>query len=414
MKYKLLYISHSSSFAGGSILSLIYLLEKLDRSLYEPVVVSIFDVPDLLELLKKKGIKALYWPRISTVPHTTGGWYSVFSPLAWVGIAKTTAGFRSSIAATEQLISEIQPDLVHLNSVVLSPSAIACKKVGVKLVWHVRESVVTGHLGLRKRWLSRQVTKLADEAIFISQHDRKTLCPNGEGRVIPNFVDFKRFNKALDGSPVRRELCIPEDAKVILFFGGMSRLKGAPILLDALDIAVRRIPKLWAIFAGAITPTSHTLTARLGRTILPLLGKPTRRQEFFQRLNSNHMRDQIVLLPFRWDPERLIAASDLVVFPSTQPHFARPVIEAGAMGKPVVASRIGGVEELVEDGKTGILVPPNTPAALSDAICTVLEDETFAEEMGKAGYKRAALLYSAEKNVRKITNIYNRLLNGRQ
>ena len=84
------------------------------------------------------------------------------------------------------------------------------------------------------------------------------------------------------------------------------------------------------------------------------------------------MEPWVRLLPFRPDPERLNAAADLVVFPSTLPHFARPVIEAGAMAVPVVASRLGGVEELVEDGMTGILVPPGDPAALGDAIARVL------------------------------------------
>ena len=76
--------------------------------------------------------------------------------------------------------------------------------------------------------------------------------------------------------------------------------------------------------------------------------------------------------------------------------------------------QIGGVEELMEDGKTGLLVPPRSPSALSDAICSILGDNTTAKQMGNAGYQRAVKFYNADRNVRQITDIYDRLLNGRK
>lgn len=410
MAYKILYISHSSNFAGGAILSLTLLLENLDRARFEPVVTSISDIPEFFEILETKGIKGFHWPGIVILPHTTGGWYPLYSPIGWLGLARSLKGLRKSIRTTEALVHSVCPDIVHLNSAVLSPSAIGVKKAGVKLVWHIRESVLQGHLGFRKQWLSQKVTELADEAIFISKHDRQTLSPKGKGVVIPNFVDFKRFDRNMNPAVIRSELNIPVDAKVILFFGGMSRLKGAHVLLSALDIAAKNRQNLWAIFAGAIRPMSQSLIARAGRVVLPLVGKPTERQDFYRRLGRNRMRDRIVLLPFRHDPERLIAGSDLVVFPSTESHFARPVIEAGAMAKPVVASKIGGVEELIEDGRTGFLVPPNEPHALADAITRIIDDSLLAAKMGEAGYKRAIVNYNAEINAAKIMGIYERLL----
>jgi glycosyltransferase involved in cell wall biosynthesis len=299
-------------------------------------------------------------------------------------------------------------------------SAHALIRAGIPFVWHVREPPF--NQGLRTI-LIRHVMLRAPALIFISDHDRKrwlhgvtsehdrqTLAPKEKGVVIPNFVDFKRFNKNIDSSAIRSELNIPVDAKVILFFGGTSRVKGAHILLSALDIAAQNCQNLWAIFAGAIRPMSQSFIARTGRVILPLLGKPTERQDFYRRLGCNRLRDRIVLLPFRHDPERLIATSDLVVFPSTEPHFARPVIEAGAMAKPVVASKIGGVEELVEDGGTGFLVPPNEPHALADAITRLIDDSRLAANMGEAGYKRALANYNADINAAKIMGIYERVL----
>jgi len=321
---------------------------------------------------------------------------------------------------TLQLVQEVKPDIIHLNSMPFVASAHALIRAGIPFVWHVREPPFDQ--GLRTI-LIRHLMLRAPALIFISDHDRKrwlhgatseydrqTLAPKGKGVVIPNFVDFKRFDRNMNSAGIRSELNIPSDAKVILFFGGMSILKGTHILLSALDIAAKYCQNLWAIFAGAIRPMSLSLIARAGRVVLPLLGKPTERQDFYRRLGRNGLRDRIVLLPFRHDPERLIGASDLVVFPSTKPHFARPVIEAGAMAKPVVASKVGGVEELVEDGKTGFLVPPNEANALADAIVRLIGDKWLAANMGEAGYKRALANYNADINAGKIMSIYERLL----
>jgi glycosyltransferase involved in cell wall biosynthesis len=116
------------------------------------------------------------------------------------------------------------------------------------------------------------------------------------------------------------------------------------------------------------------------------------------------------LLPFRADPERLMAAADLVVFPSTVPHFARPVIEAGAMARPVVASRLGGVEELVEDGRTGLLVPPRDPDALGDAIARVLLDPAMARRMGEAAHAAYLRRFAREPVMRQVMEVYDRVL----
>jgi glycosyltransferase involved in cell wall biosynthesis len=144
--------------------------------------------------------------------------------------------------------------------------------------------------------------------------------------------------------------------------------------------------------------------------VLPLLGTGTERQRFLRAYRDGGMEGWARLLPHRADPERLMAAADVVVFPSTVPHFARPVIEAGAMAKPVVASRLGGVEELVDDGRTGLLVPPGDPAALADAIVRVLLDPGLARRMGEAGYQASVRRFSREPIVAQLLDVYARVL----
>ncbi len=370
----------------------------------------IHNAPSVINMYRECNVKVVTWPGISDFPHTTGGWYPLYNPIAVMGLFKCMVRFMPSIHATEALIRDVQPDLVHLNSLVLAPSAVAVKRVGLPLVWHVQESVHPGHIGLR-RWLLRSLMlRLADEAIFIAKDNQIRLTGDLKGVVIPNFIESARFDWNLISEETRIELGIKCSDKIVLFFGCLSRLKGAPVLLEALQIVRKHVHNLHCVFAAAIRPMSNNLFFVAGRKFLPLIGKGTERQTFYKALETSKMQDRIHLLPFRNDPERLIAAADLVVFPATQPHFGRPVIEAGSMAKPVVASKIGGVEESVEEGITGLLVPPNDPDALANAIIKVLQDNELARYLGENGYKRAITHYNAEINIRRIMEVYDHLL----
>lgn len=406
---RILYVVHSAGL-GGALLSLRYLVEALDRDRYEPVVACIHDVPEVMDTFRAAGVETVHAPGISIFPHTTGGWDPLATPFGALRAARTLRAFGPSARATEALVRRVRPDIVHLNSLVLAPSAAGARAAGARVVWHVRESVHPGHLGVRRRWLGRAIRRWADEAVFISHDDRRRLTGGSFGVVIPNYVDHARFDRALPGCPVRAELNVPADAPLALFFGGVSSLKGAHVLLPALLRARRTVPNLHAVIAGAEAPWSQSLVARAARAVLPLLGSGTERQRFVRAYQEGGMEGWVRLLPFRNDPERLTAAADVVVFPSTQPHFARPVIEAAAMATPVVASRLGGVEELVEDGVTGILVPPGDPEALGDALARVLGDPALAGRMGEAGYARSLERYAARPNLERILAVYDAVL----
>lgn len=411
MPASILYIVHSSCL-GGAPLSLHRFLEKLDRSRYEPTVACCYDVPEVLDLFNSLDIRTFFWPGIDIFPHTTGGWHSLLNPMGIIGMIKSMTRFLPSIQATMELIHYVEPDIVHLNSLVLAPSAVGVKRAGVKLVWHIRESVHPGHFGLRRRLLRMLVTRLADEIIFICEQNRQQLMGQQKGEIVNEmvFADFNRFDHHLDGLVIREELGLDPSAEVILFLGGMSQIKGAPVFLAALPQVKQQVPEMEAIIAGAIGPQSNKLVARIARKVLPLVGSGTPRQQFDTLLDDGHIRSYAHLLPFRHDPERLMVAADVVVCPFTEPHFGMPVVEAGAMAKPVVASRVGGLEEAVVNGQTGLLVAPNNPEALADAIVCVLKDKALAHRLGEAGYERALLHNNADVNVLKMQMVYDRLL----
>ena len=409
---RILYVQHAGAL-GGSAWSLLYLIQGLDRSRYQPVVCCLRESP-VADLYRQHGIETHVWHGVYEFAHTTGGWYPLYSPLGLWQLMHRLVHFWPSVRRTRALVAQLSPDLVHLNSLVLAPSAIGVKQAGLPLVWQVRESVVKGHFGLRRHLLGWLVEHLADEAIFISEDCRQRLVGGRKGIVIPNFVDFRQFDRNLPGGPVRTELGIRPEARVVLFLGGRSPIKGIFPLLEALHLAKQREPLLECIIAGGRYHFSGRLVSRIARTVLPLVGSGTVAQRVDRILERYQMHDYVHLLDFRPNVECLIAASDVVVFPSVEPHFARPVIEAGAMTKPVVASRIGGVEELVVDGKTGLLVSPGDATTLAQAIMNVLQDEDLARRLGEAGYQQARRRFDAERNTRQTQEVYERLLNARK
>ncbi|HET7233293.1 MAG TPA: glycosyltransferase family 4 protein [Longimicrobium sp.] len=404
---RVLYLVHSSA-PGGALLSLRYLLEQIDRARYEPVVACIHPVPGVIEGFRALGVETVHARGISIYAHTTGEWHPLTSPVAVRRELSQWAGFRAAARATEALVRQLRPDLVHLNSVGFAPSALGARRAGAKVVWHVRESVVPGHFGVRRRMVSRWLRRWAHRVIFISEDDRRAAGARDYGVVIPNFVDHRRFDRALSGAAVRAELGIAPGAPVALFVGGIASIKGGRVFLRAMKLARRRVPGLVGVVAGGEGPWSRSVAARVARAVLPLVGSGTERQKFLRDYRG--AEGFVHLLPFRGDPERLLAASDLMVVPHVAPHFARAVIEAGAMARPVVGSRIGGVEELVDHGVTGLLVPPRDPATLADAIVHLLADPAIAARMGEAGYRASLERFGAARNVARVLEIYDELL----
>jgi glycosyltransferase involved in cell wall biosynthesis len=407
MSHRILYIHHARP-TGGSAVSLLYLLNALDSQQYEPIVACLS--PDAVAFYEQHGFRAVGASDIGIFGHTTGGWGHLGKWSDIQRMYREYTGFRSSIRRTCQLVEKIAPDLVHLNSLTLVPSAIGVKQCNVPLVWHVRESVHSGYLGLRRWWIRRLFVKLADRAIFISEDDRQRLTGGKKGIVIPNFVDFSYFDATIK-SEIRTELGIPPEARVILYLGGYNRIKGIFPLIEALPQVKQAIPQIQVIAPGMRWAFHYEKEWKQKiRVFLAAAGVKSKGYKAQKLYVSQHMSSYVHALPWRSDVPELLAACDVLVFPSVEPHFARPVIEAGAMRKPVVASRIGGVSELVEDGITGFLCPPGDANELAGKLIRILSDQTLAENMGTAGYRRAHQHFDAAKNIQAIQNVYNELL----
>lgn len=406
---RILYIHHGGAI-GGAPMSLLYLLRQLDRARCEPVIVTLQPGP-AADLYRAEGIETHVEAGISDFSHTTLEWYGGRD--LWRLPGKLLR-ILPSIQRTQALLRRLTPDLVHLNSSTLAPCAIACRREGVPVVWHIREPLAQGYFGLRRAWLRRTIDRCATRVVAICQHDADQLIPSDRVRVIYNFVHFEQFDRSLSGTAVRAELGIAPDAPVVTMLGGISQPKGTLTLVRALPALVEAVPGVRVVIAGPGPVAGSSTTGGMKGLAKRLLGADAYERAVWQaiRVLPEQARAALIFIGVRRDIPQVLAASQCLVFPSSVPHFARPIIEAGAMGIPAAASDLGGPRELVVQGETGLLVPPDDPAALATALADLLHDRDKASAMGEAAYARARRLFDAQTNAAATIALYDEVLGG--
>ncbi|MGQ9626713.1 MAG: glycosyltransferase [Anaerolineae bacterium] len=221
-------------------------------------------------------------------------------------------------------------------------------------------------------------------------------------KVIPCGVDSSLF-RPLPRAEARARLNLPDDRHLVLFVGRIEPLKGIDTLLQAISRLVQSSPSwkdrlhLYIIGGDFLSP-----------------GEEGERQEFL-RLRQLYaelgLSEQVSFLGAK-EQEILpwyYSAADVVVMPSFYESFGMVALEAMACGTPVIASRVGGLAQLVQDGKTGFLVSPGDSASLADKLARLLQDDGLRAEMGAQASSQARQ-YAWPKVAPQITKLYRQLI----
>ena len=406
---RILFVQHASGL-GGSCMSLLYTIQALDPTRYHAQVALIRPTPEVTDLYRDAGIEVIAWPGIDVWNHCTAVRRPLWSPRTWIDLGRVAWGWRRSQRRTLELMQAVKPDVVHLNSVVLAASAQALGQANMPHVWHVREHPPAAWLPWRTRLMRQIMQQHARQLVFISEADRHAWLRHAGGTVIANFVDMGRFDRAQSRAAARQRLRLPPDAPVILYVGGLARIKGIAPLLQSLALLAKSLPSLRCLAPGAQTPAPRGWLLRLARAILPRLGWGTTVQRAQQQVQRLALRDVWWPMPFRHDMPELLAACDALVFPATEAHFARPVIEAAAMGRPSIGSDLPGMRELIHHGVTGFLVPADDPVALAERTYQVVTDAALRSRLGDAAHALAHQNFTAQRSGARIMALYDELL----
>ena len=171
-------------------------------------------------------------------------------------------------------------------------------------------------------------------------------------------------------------------------FARMEEFKGPFVLTQAARKIVAARPRAYVFFVGPIEPNVQ--------------------QELSEIADADGVVDRLRFTGQRDDVRRLMSAMDVITLPSRYEACSMAILEAMALGKPVVATRAGGNPELIDDGVTGLLIE-RTPDALAHAIIRLLSDSRSREEMGEAARARAHASFSASVMVSQIETLYHDL-----
>jgi glycosyltransferase involved in cell wall biosynthesis len=205
--------------------------------------------------------------------------------------------------------------------------------------------------------------------------------------VVHNGVDIERY----------RSIRLNRKRNVILFVGAWVPQKGVHILLNAVKLVKKEVPqvKVWIVGSSSLWPSWPGRESYERR--LRSLANSFEHVSFFEAVTENELI-------------KMYKKATICVIPSIYEEPASLVaLEAQAAGLSIVASNVGGIPEMVSDGRTAILVPKNDVRALARAICKLLKDENLRMKMGMEGEKRAEL-FSWDKMVESILGIYERFL----
>jgi glycosyltransferase involved in cell wall biosynthesis len=384
----ILFIHHANDMYGADI-GLLHALKSLDRQEYHPIVILPSDTPTgmLAPELDRLGIE-YHFARLGILRRKYLTLRSVI-PLA-MEVMRGVAFVRST-ARKRQVV------LVYINTFVTLSGAIGGKLAGVPVLWHVREIL---SMPRPLRWVLHNALRLcASHIVCVSKAVRDSLLKEAPKLAGKSVVIYNAVSVATNDGPektigFRGELGVTESALLVGMVGRIQSWKGQEVLAEAAALVLRKQPEVHFVAVGSyFADESHYL------------------QKLTSLLSTLGIESRFHLADYRSNVTDVYRALDVFVLPSIKPEpFGRVTVEAMTQGRAVIATNHGGSCELIQDGKTGMLVPPSDPRALAEAIELLLANSSLRERMGQAAATFAKATFGLPGHGQKIRNIINELV----
>lgn len=376
---RILYVQHTADLYGSSR-ALLHLLGALDRTRYTPLV-ALAEPGPLAEHLRKLAIEPLIAPFMQTLwGQLVRSWRVLPFGLRLLPAALAMRG----------LIRAQQASLVHSNVWTILSGALGARLASVPHVWHVRE--VLPAMGGLKRGLARLSALSSRRIICISQ---------ATAAQFAGYAAAPQLRVVYDGLPIDTAQIKPvarPGAAAELLIGVVGRLhpqKGHADLLRA-----------YALLAPQLRATSRVVF--VGGEALGYAGYAGELAGLARALG---VAERVMFSGFVEDVPPLLATFDMLVLPAARAEgLGGVLLEAMAAQLPVIATRAGGPAEVIDDGLSGLLVPPQQPGALVAALASLLSDPQLRERMGLAGRRAVEQRFSAARAAAQIEQIYQEIL----
>lgn len=391
MRHRILFVNTVGAI-GGAERSLLDLIGGLDRSRFEPVAALLGDGP-----LSGK-LAGLDVP--TTIVPTAGAVHELSlkgrrrSPF---GSAMAALKATATVSRLAGVIRRQDISLVHSNGLKAQLIAgTAARLSGTPVLWHLRDIMGRGlqeRLAIEIGSRCSRVLVVNSEATRAGVGDRSR-CPIV---TVHNGVDLARFRPDVNEGGFRHDLGVEAGAPLVGMVGMFAPWKGQHVFLRAAQQVAVRVPGARFVLVGDEIYTTN--------------GHGSYRDELQRLARELGLESRLFFAGYRDDMPGVMASIDLLVHASVQPEpFGRVLIEAMASGTPVIATRGGGVNEIVTDGETGTLVPPDDPSALADAMVQMIEHVDRRAVMGQNGRRHVERSFSLRRHVDAIAAIYATVL----
>lgn len=357
---------------AGTQLNLLEIMKRLDRSCFEPHLIALVEGGELEEEFRVIGIEPVVL-RVGKV-YGPSGWRALLFLIRYL---------------KEKEIDIVQTHFLHADIL----GTIAARRVrGVKIVsarrdegfWRTRRQLAVN------RFFSRRATCfLANSSAVRSMVRQSEQVSSRQIEVIHNGVDLDKFFPSPDlRAAIRCEFGIQEDEYLIGMVANMRhRVKGHRYLIKAISHLKKDIPNVKLLLVGD------------GPLRSDLEGYAVRHK----------VMDRTLFVGVQRDVSALLNAMDVVCVPSLSEGFSNTILEAMAVGKPVVATHVGGNPEAILDGETGFLVRPRDERMISEKLLLLFKNRSFREEMGRAARRHVQSEFRMEKMIHEYESFYTKL-----
>jgi len=369
---------------GGPAQHAVFLTERLNRGPFSSTLIAGSlgsDDGDMRPLAERRGIPVTFVPALSNCSRVLGD--------------------IRALLHLYRLMRRERPAIVHLHLLkARGLGGVAAKLSGVPLVIETMHGhLLRGYYGPAKTRLILAIERaigrwIADVVIAISERQRQELlnwgiAPPEKIRVVPIGLELEHFVEGpKDSGSLRQELGIDEHTFLLGAVGRLIPIKGHGILLQAVKL---------------LTPVMGE------RLMVILVGDGPLRNHLEADADRLRIRHLVRFLGWRDDMTRVYSDLDVIVQPSFNEGTPVAVIEAMAARRPVVATRVGGIPDVVEDGRSGLLVPPGDPPAVAEAILRLWRDPGLRRQMGEEGCRAAYPRYDIGRLASELTDLYLRL-----
>ena len=368
---------------GGPQIRVLSVAKELRKYGIETIMLSPKEEGDFAQRARNENFKAyqiaLYGPRRSVLLNL-----------------RSFFAFPLSVFAIVKIINKENIDIVHVNGLLSFHAPIAALLTRKKVVWHLISSLYPKPL---VSCLMPFIRIMADQIVVVAKKlgeyymGSQIKVAETHARVIYECVDVDKFDPLTvskkDIDKLKKEFNINHYEKIVGCIGNINPAKGYEYFIESANLVKKEIDNVKFLIIGDIADPKKIYYQKLKNLIVSL-----------------KMEQDIIFTGKQKDIPQILSLFDVFLLTSIYEGTPLVILETMAMEKPVVATDVGGISEQVANGKTGIVVPPRNPKAMSEAVIYLLNHPEERVEMGKRGRERAKEMFSLERCVEEHRKLY--------